>query len=138
MATTITTPRPRLVVVNHYPAFLALLLREAGYEVLIPSPQDDPHLFVTATRPALVVLDAPLQEAALKTLDNLRLDPATAATPVVVCTAVPWSFERLAGREAERLYLLAKPFRLAHLLGVLEVALPAPPPASRRPTRVSG
>jgi DNA-binding response OmpR family regulator len=124
---------PRVVVTDHDSAFLGLLrelLRQEGYAALVPPELDDPFPFVKAQRPAAVVLDAPFphETAVLGVLDKLRLDPQTAATPVVVCSTSPAALDGLAGREAEGLYLLAKPFDLDRLLAVLAAALRVPPP----------
>ena len=126
-------PRPRLVVTNHEPAFLELLqllLGDEGYEVLVPPKLDEPYPFIKEARPAAVVLDLPFRQETetLAMLDALRLDPATAALPVVVCTTSPGALDGLARREGEGLYVLAKPFDLARLLAVLATALRVPPP----------
>ena len=133
MAAEAAAPRPRLVVTNHDPAFLGLLealLREEGYEALVPPKLEDPFPFIKAARPAAVVLDVPFRQETetLATLDTLRLDPATAALPVVVCTTSPGALDGLARREGEGLYVLAKPFDLDRLLAVLATALRVPPP----------
>jgi DNA-binding response OmpR family regulator len=64
-------------------------------------------------------------------LDRLRLDPATAATPVLVCTTTPRTLEGLQGREAEALSVLAKPFDLERLLARLAAMLAAQPSPPR-------
>ena len=125
--------RPRVVVTNHEPAFLGLLqelLQEEGYEALVPPKLQDPFPFIKAARPAAVVLDAPFRQETdtLAVLDLLRLDPATAGLPVVVCSTAPRALSGLDGREGEGLYLLAKPFDLDRLLAVLATALRVPPP----------
>ena len=125
--------RPRVVVTNHEPAFLGLLqqlLQEEGYEVLVPPKLEDPFPFIKGVRPAAVVLDAPFRQETdtLGVLDLLRLDPATAGLPVVVCSTAPRDLSGLDGREGEGLYLLAKPFDLDRLLAVLATALRVPPP----------
>ena len=128
--------RPRVVVSNHEPAFLGLLqalLQEEGYVVLVPPELDDPYPFIKAQRPAAVVLDAPFRQetAILAVLDLLRLDPATARLPVVVCSTAPRDLGGLDGREGEGLYLLPTPFDLDRLLAVLATALRVPPPRRR-------
>jgi CheY-like chemotaxis protein len=133
MASETAAPRPRVVVSNHDPVFLALLeqlLGEEGYEALVPPKLDDPYPFIKRVRPAAVVLDVPFRRETegLATLDTLRLDPATAALPVVVCTTSPGSLDGLARREGEGLYVLAKPFDLERLLAVLATARRVPPP----------
>ena len=126
-----STVAARVVVTDHNSDLLWLLrelLREEGYESLVPPELDDPYPFIKAQRPAAVVLDAPFRRetAVLGELDTLRRDPAVAATPVVVCTTAPQHLHGLGGREAEGLYLLAKPFDLDRLLAVLAAALRAP------------
>jgi two-component system NtrC family response regulator len=126
-------PRPRVVVTNHDPNFLGLLqelLQEEGYEALVPPKLEEPFPFIKAARPAAVVLDVPFRQetATLGVLDLLRLDPATAGLPVVVCSTAPRALSGLDGREGEGLYLLAKPFDLDRLLAVLATALRGPPP----------
>ena len=126
-------PRPRVVVTDHDPVFLDLLrelLRDEGYEALVPPKLEDPYPFIKAAGPAAVVLDVPFRQETetLALLGTLRLDPATAAPPVVVCTTSPASLDGLAGREGEGLYLLAKPFDLDRLLAVLATARRVPPP----------
>jgi DNA-binding response OmpR family regulator len=126
-------PRPKIVVINHDSAFLWILqelLHDRGYEALVPPKLDDLFPFIREARPDAVVLDAPFRQetAVLGVLDKLRLDPSTAATPVVICSTTPDALQGLARREAEGLYLLAKPFHLAQLLAVLAVALRTPPP----------
>jgi DNA-binding response OmpR family regulator len=123
--------RPGLVITNHDPAFLELLralLADEGYEALVPPKLEEPYPFITAQRPAAVVLDVPFRRETetLAMLDKLRLDPATAATPVVVCTTSPGALDGLARREGEGLYVLAKPFDLDRLLAVLATALRPP------------
>jgi DNA-binding response OmpR family regulator len=128
--------RPRVVVTNHDPDFLGLLellLNEEGYEALVPPKLTEPFPFIKAWRPAAVVLDVAFRQETdtLGVLDLLRLDPATAGVPVVVCTTSPRDLGGLEGREAEGLYLLAKPFDLDRLLAVLATALRVPPPRQR-------
>jgi DNA-binding response OmpR family regulator len=133
MASEAAAPRPRVVITNHDPAFLELLqllLQDEGYEALVPPKLDDPFPFIKQARPAVVILDVPfrLETESLGVLDKLRLDPATAATPAVVCTATPEALEGLARREGEGLYVLTKPFDLERLLAVLATARRVPPP----------
>src|SRR5690349_9575481 len=90
----VSPTRPRVVVTDHDPDFLGLLqelLREEGYEALVPPKLDDPYGFIKQAGPAAVVLDVPFRQetATLGVLDTLRLDPATAGLPVVVCSTAP-------------------------------------------------
>ena len=126
-------PRARVVVTDHDPAFLELLqelLADEGYAAAVPPDLRDPYPFIRAQRPDLVVLDLVYREEAglLTVLDLLRLDPATAATPVLVCTTTPGALDGLHGRQAEGLYVLTKPFGLDQLLTHLAAILAAHPP----------
>ena len=126
-----TAPRPRIVVTNHDPVFLELLrvlLRDEGYEALVPPKLEEPYPFIKEVCPAVVVLDVPFRREteALATLDKLRLDPATAPLPVVVCTISSRELQGLEGREAEGLYVLSKPFDLEQLLIILATVLRPP------------
>jgi DNA-binding response OmpR family regulator len=128
--------RARVVVTDHDPAFLGLLqelLADEGYAAAVPPDLRDPYPFIREYRPDLIVLDLVYREEAsiLTVLDLLRLDPATAATPVLVCTTTPGALDGLHGREAEGLYVLTKPFDLDQLLGRLKGMLAAHPPAAR-------
>jgi DNA-binding response OmpR family regulator len=119
-------------VTNHDPAFLELLrvlLQDEGYEALVPPKLEEPYPFIKEARPDAVVLDAPFRQETetLATLDKLRLDRATRAIPVVVCTTAPRELQGLQERQAEGLYLLAKPLDIEHLLAVLMEALRTPP-----------
>ena len=122
--------RPRIVVTNHDPVFLELLqslLRDEGYDAHVPPKLDDPYPFIKQAQPAAVVLDMPFRQETdtLTTLEKLRLDPATATLPVVVCTITPRELQGLGGREAEGLYVLVKPFDLEQLLTILATVLHA-------------
>jgi DNA-binding response OmpR family regulator len=121
-------PRPTVVVADPDPVFRGLLeqlLREEGYEPLVPPAPAAPYPFVKAARPAAVVLGVPFRGEAetLATLAALRRDPATAALPVVVCTATPGALEGLARREGEGLSVLAKPVDLDRLLAKIRAQL---------------
>ena len=131
------TARPQIVESNHDPVFLDLLrilLQDEGYDAVVPPKQEEPYPFIKQVRPAAVILDVPFRQETetLATLDKLRLDWVTTAIPVVVCTTSPRELHGLEGREAEGLYLLAKPFDLEQLLRVLTVALALPTPRSTR------
>jgi DNA-binding response OmpR family regulator len=123
-------------VTNHDPAFLELLqvlLQDEGYEALVPPKLEEPYPFIKEVRPDAVVLDTPFRQETetLTTLSKLRLDRATTAIPVVVCTTAPRELQGLQDRQAEGLYLLAKPFDLEQLLAILALVLGPPPPPRR-------
>ena len=122
---------PRIVVTNHDPGFLTLLrdlLTDEGYEALLPPDLADPYPFVKETQPALIILDVVYRREAeaLTTLDKLKLDPATTAIPVLVCTTTPKALEGVAARqEAGDLTVLTKPFNLSDLLRAVASRLAA-------------
>ena len=124
MSSSAAPARPRIVVTNHDPVFLGLLqtlLEEEGYEALVPPKLEEPYPYIKQVRPTAILLDVLFRQEteALTTLDKLRLDRATTGIPVVVCTTAPRELQGLEDREAEGLYLLAKPFDLDQLLTIL-------------------
>jgi CheY-like chemotaxis protein len=90
-------------VSDHDPVFLELLqalLQDERYEALVPPKLQEPYPFVKAVSPDAVVFDAPFRQETetLATLDKLRLDRATRAIPVVLCTTAPQQLEGLHDR----------------------------------------
>lgn len=115
-------PTARIVVTNHDRGLMSLLrdlLTDEGYETRLPPDLADPYPFIKEVRPDLVILDVVYrQEAeALTTLDKLKLDPATTAIPILVCTTTPQALEGVVARQEEAdLQILSKPFDLDDLL----------------------
>ena len=118
-----------LAVVNDDPTFLAFLgetLSAQGY---------DPHLFrvavanvrhILAAAPRAIVLDIPLERAAVqwRMFDRLVAGLAAQPRPLIVCApATAAGRARLARSPYRRTHLLAKPFEVSQLLEALRATL---------------
>lgn|SRR5690606_29149632 len=82
----------RIMVINDDTEFLGLmqaLLAEEGYQVVTLRESRGAARIVRRERPDLVILDIRMEhpEAGSQLLEILRLDPATTALPVIVCSA---------------------------------------------------
>lgn len=113
---------PVIAVVNDDTQFLRLMemiLADAGYDTLIFYEGSTAFEQIKEHMPALVVLDIRLehQEGGWTILDLIRLDPATAHIPVMVCSAdhdqLDSKEEYLASKLAT---VLKKPFDIEDLL----------------------
>ena len=126
---------PRILVVDDDLAALALLhdiLAPEGYRVACASTADAGLRAVRQECPALILLDLRLEtpDAGWRLLERLRAAPATAAVPIIVCSADCRALrERADELRSRRCATLPKPFSLADLLGHVALALrpPAPP-----------
>ena len=83
--------RPRIIAINNDPAVLALfrdLLEEAGYQVSTQTYVDRDVSQIKALKPDLIILDYMWanEDASWSLLQMLRMDPATVAVPIVLCT----------------------------------------------------
>src|SRR5215212_10977613 len=83
--------RSRILAINNDPAVLALfrdLLEEAGYQVSTQTYIDRGLAQIKALKPDLIILDYmwATEDASWSLLQMLRMDPATAAVPIVLCT----------------------------------------------------
>src|SRR5918997_5713374 len=121
--------RATIAVVNNDTAFLELmseLLDGEGYRTLICKEGDKAYTLVKERQPDLVVLDVRLDhpESGWTILELLRLDPATARIPVIVCSA-DGRFLREKAPSLRELDCdtLEKPFDLEMLLGKVAAAL---------------
>jgi DNA-binding response OmpR family regulator len=110
---------PRVLVVEDDPSvrgLLQTLLASEGYEVSTASDGLAGLVEAAAVRPALILLDLVMPDlGGTRVIEQLREDPALAATPVVVVTgqvdAVP-DMRALLGEES----VFVKPFAVAELL----------------------
>jgi CheY-like chemotaxis protein len=117
-----STGRPCIVVSDHDPEFLELLvdlLQGEGYDACSAPHAADVYRLVQERHPDAVILDLVYRQEseALTVLDKLTLDPETAGVPVLVCSTTPALLAAL--REQPRaggLAVLAKPFDLNALL----------------------
>lgn len=101
---------------------LVTVLREVlefeGYRVLSNSDADRAPLEIQHAQPNLVILDVRMRGATdFQVLRAIKSDPATAAIPVLLCTAVhPDSAELQAEVAQHGCGLLLKPFELEALV----------------------
>ena len=109
----------RILVVDDTPANVKLLvdvLGAKGYEVSAATNGADALATIAATLPDLVLLD--IMMPGLSGYDvcrQLRADPATALLPVVLCTSLDATQERINGIEAGADDFLTKPVNRAEL-----------------------
>jgi CheY-like chemotaxis protein len=100
----------RILIVDDEPdvaSYLEMLLRDHGYETLTASNGREAIDLVRRTRPDLVTLDISMPEASgTRFYKDLKTDPALAAIPVVIITAVtgyggdPYGYEKfISGRK---------------------------------------
>lgn len=119
-----------VAVIDDEPAITALfadLLADEGYGVSVWHSGAGAHAFVLRVEPVTIILDMHMEtrDAGIVVAQALHDDPATAAIPVIVCSA---GIEHDPGRR-ERLRLLgchyhAKPITITKLLALLRVLAP--------------
>ena len=115
----------RVLAVDDDPDVLALLrevLGREGYRVEGAGDGDEALARLRAGRPDLLILDLVLRSPpdGWAILEEVRRDPALAATPVLICTADTFG---VAAHKAElrryRAEVLSKPFHVADLLDLV-------------------
>ena len=117
--------KKRIVVVNDYPDFLALLtdfLTEEGYEVIPLVKHQGAFEQIKLEQPHVVICDLIFDNAPAgwSLLDMLYLDPETRAIPVILCTAATRQVQEAVPSFAGKGILwLEKPFELERLLELL-------------------
>ncbi|HET8631477.1 MAG TPA: response regulator [Thermomicrobiales bacterium] len=122
---------PLIAVMNDDTAFLDLmheLLTGEGYRCFICKESDRVYATIKERRPDLVILDIRMgsPEAGWTALEILRLDPATAHIPVIVCSAdTPFLHAKEEALRALRCDILEKPFDLDMLLAKIAGVLAA-------------
>lgn len=115
-----------VAVINDYPDFLELmgfLLTRSGYTVTLIEEAQAAHGALQATPPQLIILDLRLEhpDGGWKVLEVVRLDPALARIPVIICSADQRELvERRADLERTGCAVLPKPFHLGDLLMLLD------------------
>jgi DNA-binding response OmpR family regulator len=121
--------RPRIAVVNDDTEFIGLmrdLLSEEQYRVSTHLTADSAYRDLVAERPDLIVLDIRMEtpEAGWQLLELLRLNPATAHTPAIVCSAdAPFLRAKQDHLRQQGYDTLEKPFDLDTLLAKIAAAL---------------
>jgi CheY-like chemotaxis protein len=123
---------PSIMICENYEPFIHLLerlLHASGYRTVGCTTSTQALALLHTTRPALVLLDLWLEEpaAGVRVIDGLRRDPATAPTPIVVCTATT---RVLPGTQAylhtRQCVLLDKFVAFPVLAATIQAALEAP------------
>ena len=132
-----TSPRPRISVVNDNPDFLelmsAILDEDAGYDVTLFNGEETTTADLAASTPDLVIVDLLLGGASGWELVTLsRADERLADTPIVVCSA---DVNGLREREAElaeiaNLHVLSKPFSIDQVTELVERLIGKPQPVA--------
>ena len=119
----------KISVINADTAFLRLMLEfltDAGYEVMLHEQDGAIHGQLREESADLIVLDVSIEQpdSGWTLLELLRLDPATATIPIIVCSA-----DVLQLRSKEQLLkelhcaILEKPFDLETLLSTISTML---------------
>ena len=127
--------QPHILAINNDPAVLALfrdLLEEAGYQVSLQTYIDRDLTQIKALKPDLIVLDYmwATEDASWSLLQMLRMDPATAGIPIVLCTGAVREVEALASHLLEMgITVVLKPFNIDQLVDAIRERLaPEHPP----------
>ncbi len=130
-----------MLCINNDPAVLGLfaaLLDDGGagpYRVTTRAYVDHDMATLRALNPDLIVLDYMWRDddAGWSLLQMLRMDPATAAIPVVLCTGAVHEVEALGGHLAEMgVSVVLKPFNIDQLEAAIAGGLAAKPAAGGR------
>ncbi len=118
-----------IAVLNDNDAFLVLMrtiLTDEGYRVIVRVEGKNRYEMVLREMPDLVILDIRLEtpDAGMVILELLRLNPKTAAIPVIVCTSdVRFLRENRDALASKGYLMLEKPFDLDELLTKVRSAL---------------
>src|SRR5689334_6500772 len=122
-------PSPRIIVANDNALYLELikeLLIDEGYPHVRCTRGSAAFDLVVQEQPDLVLLgiNSAQANAGWRTLDLLRLHPATAHIPVIVCATDPWVL-RMKGAQLEemRYVTFEQPFDLEVLVAKVRATL---------------
>jgi CheY-like chemotaxis protein len=120
----------RILVVNDSQELLELfrtLLTEEGYEVIVYSSAIEDLKEIEQIKPDLILLDIMLgnrEASGWQMLEKLKLFPATASIPVILCTAALDRRRQQQGYlTSQGVLVILKPFNLDDLLACIEKAL---------------
>ncbi len=125
-------PSKTIAVVDDNTTFLDLmqeLLTEEGYRVTSHTVGGDAYPALKEQQPALIILDIRMEhpESGWQLLEALRLDPATAAIPAIVCSADARALREKAAHLRElRADVLEKPFNLDELVAKVRAGISDP------------
>jgi len=123
--------RPHILAINNDSAVLALfrdLLEEAGYQVSTQTYVDRDLAQIKALKPDLIVLDYMWanEDASWSLLQMLRMDPATTAIPIVLCTGAVHEVKALEEHlSAMGVTVVLKPFNIDQLVDAIRERLGA-------------
>src|SRR4051812_32296992 len=118
------TPRS-ILAINNDPAVLGLfrdLLEQVGFRVSTQNYVDRDLEQIKRQAPDLIVLDYMWanEDASWSLLQMLRMDPATTAIPIILCTGAAREVEALAEHLlAMDVSVILKPFNIDHLLHIM-------------------
>lgn len=115
---------PVIAVVEDEPVMLELMaevLTDAGYQPELWSLSAGALDLIRDTQPALVILDAWLEQrdAGCAILEQLRQDPELSHIPVIMVSADPQALQQMDERQAPHYVALEKPFDLNVLLATI-------------------
>jgi len=119
----------RIMVVNDTQEILELfreILEDEGYQVHLHAFAVRDLAEIVRVAPDLLILDFVMTEekSGWQLLQKLKMRPATAALPVVVCTGALRQVEELEGHlKAMGVEVVLKPFHIEGLLGAVRRAL---------------
>jgi CheY-like chemotaxis protein len=117
--------RQHILAINNDPAVLAHfrdLLQEVGYQVSTQTYVDRDLAKIKALKPDLIVLDYMWanEDASWSLLQMLRMDPATTATPIVLCTGAVHEVKALEQHlVAMGVTVVLKPFNIDQLVDAI-------------------
>ena len=123
--------RPHILAINNDPAVLALfrdLLEEAGYQASTQNYVDRDLAQIKALEPDLIVLDYMWanEDASWSLLQMLRMDPATTAIPIILCTGAVHEVKALEQHLiAMDVMVVLKPFNIDQLVDAIRERLGA-------------
>ena len=133
-----TDDRPRISVVNDNPDFLELMSDilddDAGYKVTLFNGETTTIDELVASAPDLIIVDLLLGGASGWEIVTLsRADERLAQTPIVVCSADVTALRDREGELAQiaSLHVLAKPFGIDEVTGLVERLIGKGQPAAR-------
>ncbi len=122
----------QIAVINDDTAFLELmqaLLSDEGYEAHILKEAGSAYQSARDLKPDAIVLDIRMEspETGWQLLEMFKLDPALSHTPIIVCSADLVALQaRAAHLQSKGCNVLAKPFDLDDLLGMLRQLIGPP------------
>jgi len=123
--------QPHILAINNDPAVLALfrdLLEEAGYQVSTQTYIDRDLAQIKVLKPDLIILDYmwATEDASWSLLQMLRMDPATATIPIVLCTGAVHEVKALEDHLVTMgVTVVLKPFNIDQLVDSIRERLGA-------------